>query len=39
MINGIRDALRSFGDGSLRDSAAKDPNLMKQLVEQYFHCG
>ncbi|MDE5941710.1 MAG: glutamine synthetase family protein [Muribaculaceae bacterium] len=39
MINGIQKNLRAFNDNGLHDEAKKDPNLMKQLVERYFHCG
>ena len=39
MIDGLQNNLRSFGDNDMMDKARKDPNLMKQLVDRYFHCG
>lgn len=39
MIDGLQANLRSFGDNDMMDKARRDPNLMKQLVERYFHCG
>ncbi|MCR5570714.1 MAG: glutamine synthetase family protein [Bacteroidales bacterium] len=39
MIDGIIAALRACNDEGLCDRATKDPALMKELVEKYFHCG
>lgn len=39
MINGLQANLRKFNDANLHADAHRDHNLMKQLVEQYFHCG
>lgn len=39
MINGTIQKLRSYNDANLAEEAHNNPNLMHQLVEQYFHCG
>ncbi|MBR1872963.1 MAG: glutamine synthetase [Bacteroidales bacterium] len=39
MIDGIVSQLRSFGDADLHARAAADPDLMRRLVDKYFHCG
>lgn len=39
MINGTIAKLRGYKDADLRIRTEKDNDLMKQLVEQYFHCG
>lgn len=39
MINGLIRNLRAFNDNDLSEKANKNPELMRTLVDQYFHCG
>ena len=39
MIDSIIANLRSYNDRTLRTEIAHNPEEIKQLVEQYFHCG
>ena len=39
MINGLIRNLRAFNDNDLPEKANKNPELMRTLVDQYFHCG
>lgn len=39
LIDGIAGQLRGYDDGDMHSRANADPSLMKQLVNQYFHCG
>ncbi len=39
MLDGIMSRLRGFNDRNLASEARKDHDLMKQLVNRYFHCG
>lgn len=39
MINGLIRNLRAFNDKDLSEKANKNPELMRTLVDQYFHCG
>ena len=39
MIDGIIAELRKFDDHDLHEQAKSDPDLMRRLVEEYFHCG
>jgi len=39
MLAGIMNRLRGFNDRNLASEARKDHDLMKRLVNQYFHCG
>ena len=38
MLDGIMSRLRGFNDRNLASEARKDHDLMKQLVNRYFHC-
>lgn len=39
MIEGTASSLRSFGDSDIRERAAKDPEIISELVQRYYHCG
>ncbi len=39
VIDGVVAKLRGYGDAALRKDIEKNPELIKQLVETYFHCG
>jgi len=39
MIDGVLQALRSFGDADLHARADADPTLMKEYVDKFFYCG
>ena len=39
MINGVMRNLKAFDDGDLAERARKNPELMRSLVDRYFHCG
>ena len=39
MIDGTIAALRCFDDKNIRESIKENPDLMMQLVEEYYHCG
>lgn len=39
MINGLIRNLRAFNDNDLSEKANKNRELMRTLVDQYFHCG
>ena len=36
LIDGILRSLRSYGDGDLKERAAKDPAIVKELVRKFF---
>lgn len=39
MIDGIIKQLKSYDDKNLIERAKSDPELMSEIVKQYFHCG
>lgn len=39
MINGLIRNLEAFDDSDLSEKANKNPELMRTLVNKYFHCG
>lgn len=39
MINGVMRHLKEFADGDLAERAHRNPELMRLLVDRYFHCG
>lgn len=38
VIDSVIHRLESFGDRDLRDRLKEDPELMRKLVERYYHC-
>lgn len=39
MVDGVISNLRSFGDADMRARLKEDPELEKELVLRYYHCG
>ena len=39
LIDGVIKKLKSYNDKDIRSETKNDPSKMKELVEQYYHCG
>ena len=39
MIDDIIKQLKSFNDKNIRNEIVKNPDLMMQIVKEYFYCG
>ncbi|OJV21462.1 MAG: glutamine synthetase [Bacteroidetes bacterium 41-46] len=39
LIDGVISKLRSYKDKEIREETVKNPSMMKELVEQHYHCG